>query len=251
VLAYVTVGLVALGAVCCELGCGRTDRNATEVTTSSEKTTTDSSDRREAERGRLFSLRIDPVGIQRHNTIRFRLTVTNTTDSPLVWDRDFSIFLNWKATVNEDERVAPPISVSEIEEKDENSIRARLTPLAPRTSESTVVDFTGGFRALRYRPAGIVREGLPRPVAVFEAFEEMTKFRFDQSVKKITVWVEYSANVVAEAAFNRAFHLDPRDLGIPLVYSESNRVALTDTGTGVFVVTSSSEWKESTERAPP
>ncbi len=136
-----------------------------------------------------LSLELVPSGRQRPDRVVLKATVTNNTDSPLAWDREFCIFLSWRLSA--DGQDLRPEYLESLPPPAPAELHTRFVVLDPGHALSREIELTRGFRL--FASGHSTRRVGVNGAFVHQAFanEEIARYRIPEALGRVTVSLDY------------------------------------------------------------
>jgi hypothetical protein len=147
-----------------------------------------------------LSIRLSTVGRQRHDHILVRVTATNTSDHPVVCDRELSAYMQWELITGAVSNL-PPQKLAMLDKPRDSDFRDRFTTLQP--GDAVVHDFELTY-LVRLCSCGHSTSGPHHDHEGIFA-ESVGRFRIPQSERRVTVLFSLSRDPIASGAFAQFF----------------------------------------------
>jgi hypothetical protein len=213
--------VVALCALCLimavAIGCRERFNEASSKKDDEDQKATDADNRSPV------SLRISPQGAQRRDHVVLLVEVRNVSSRPLAWDREWSIFLQWRVLYDDANTLTSPDTVdSRMTQTKESLDRKRFLVIKPGGACEKECTLTEPFRRFRIDPISI--EGQKHPT-MFRGYEEMVKYVIPKSVRRMRVQMEYDT-FRQVGAFRDLFGFRWDEVGLPGWDAKSNEVVI-------------------------
>ena len=158
--------------------------------------------------------------------IAVTLEATNRGTAPIIWDREFSVFLTWHVRTNDD---GPELSEKWIEEiKDERGegLRERFGPIKPGETLRKRIELTTSIRLFVHQRKSIATpDGGSEVVPV--GGEQLARYVIPAESRILQISVEYNGDDFdAQDGFAVHFLERPESFGIARGRARSNEVRL-------------------------
>jgi hypothetical protein len=158
---------------------------------------------------------------QRRDSVTIEVTVTNTTNEPIGWDRSFESFLRFGIYTDSGDE----ITFARLDEvpTDEWKGSERFFLLRPHESYARKIVLTDRVRQFLFGSALVpTQAGVARDVPI--GGEEYRRAIIPSTAEEISiqvVWFGPSSNVIMEESFKKVFGHLPSDLKIPYQYADA------------------------------
>jgi hypothetical protein len=174
-----------------------------------------------APQGNGLRLQLTPVGEPRRDRLVLRLDVTNIEKVPISWDKECSVFLEWKL-VTPDGRQLVTTDVAQLEREDTRQAGTRFVPLLPGQTFSKEIELTRSFRQFvsghSAHTAGVVHQTV--------GYEAMVRVQIPQRIDSLEVSVEYNLGMDGAGGFWSWFGVKHEDVRLQSHRAESNVVTV-------------------------
>jgi hypothetical protein len=176
------------------------------------------------DRSAALDLNIKLEGKPSRTHITLQAVVTNLSNAPVAFDKEFSIFLFWELwSVNEKRPLKPKSVGSQFERTRETLSKKRFVLLEPGKALSRKVVLTDPFRAFQVEAVGTPREG-KKPLVTFRGFEEQIEYHVPPECQDLGIQLKYRSNRIADMAFYELFRFRKEEVKFWNGQCESNEV---------------------------
>lgn len=155
-------------------------------------------------------LRIDGPREQQRDLLKVTLSVRNNTNSPLGWDKEFSVFVTW-TLLSEGGEHLEQVHVSDIERTEEGTDKARFVSLQPGERMKKNIDLTRAVRHFEYGHGTYATEDgnfVHSPLG----YEEIARYELPASQKIVRIQAEYCLSSMGRDGFAVLFGYEPSEV---------------------------------------
>lgn len=164
------------------------------------------------------------TGTPSHEHISAKAMVTNISNGPVAWDREFAVFLEWNLWSNGDDPIYHEFNKNS-EKLPYIGPKERFIVLKPGESYSKVVELTKAVRVY-YTIMGL------RPIAggglghTNDAIEGFVHFEVPTVTGTVSVGLDYDPFHARSAGFRNSFGVEYESVGLPRARVKSNLVRI-------------------------
>ncbi len=153
-----------------------------------------------------------PIGNPQRDRIQVRMDVINDGNTPIGWDKEFCVFINWLLETNKENPIQL-IDLSTLEPDKQTTSKARFIKIMPGEKFSKEFDLKKTFRRFIYG-LGTFTSPKGNKYHLPTAYEQISRFDIPKSTASLRVRVEYSRGFGSFDGFNFYFKFDPKEVDL-------------------------------------
>lgn len=170
-----------------------------------------------------FLLFIQPARWYDPGNIRLNVFALNTTNKPIVWDSEFSLFLRWEVLdLDRGTAIQPSRESDNQAVTPDGSLTKRLVQIAPGSFRSKSINLSREHRELRYDLAVVD----PLHATPNNAWEALWRIDIPDMVRRLGVRLRYDNTEVPKALEAQMLGRSVKASGLPNGRFDSNMVEL-------------------------